>query len=452
MKPQQLINDLQFAEQPLLVAASAGIDSMVLLDALYRGGADVVACYIDHGQRPNEIEQEKTMLAEYCQARDIDFFIRSIDLSLYERRDNEQSFFRTERYRLLAELAHELHIPFIATGHHLDDQGETQLMRLVKNYDVPSLRGIQMVRQVDEQTQIIRPLLHLRKDDIVSYANAFGLPYTDDSSNAGNKYFRNKLRHDVIPILEAENERFVPDLIEKVNDFVAYETYVSSELQKLMEATLAEGNIVDQAALMSIFERYDETLQRLIVRLLLRNFLGYTDRIKQQKVKEIVSCLKTQPKKTAIELKDGVSFGIQYGKIFLMQTGVDVTAELKMRLGLGDNVMASFHIICAKEEAIASAPWQTIVLPEHVFDAGIYLRFPQENDYIPLKKGKKKLNRLYIDEKVLPHERFRTPVVATEDNLIIYDVCTGKVGFFNSTTSKKDAKKSNVYVHIKKRI
>jgi len=254
-----------------------------------------------------------------------------------------------------------------------------------------------------------------------------------------------------MPVFEEENQHFVPEFIEKMTDFVAYQEYLQHQLQQTMTQTLPLTNVVEQAQFMAFFEQYDLSLQKLVIPVLLQQFLGYEGKIKQEKVKEIMSCLLQYPHKTKIMLDEDATIGIQYGKIFLTKKDGTVAQDISMRLTLGENIIGGYHVVCSTEEAIASAPWTTLILPYEVFDHGIYLRSPAQTDYLPLKQGKKKLNRLYIDEKVLPHERFKHPVLATDKQTIIYDVTTKKVGFFTSESEEDGRPKTSIYVHIKKR-
>jgi tRNA(Ile)-lysidine synthase len=451
MKPQQIIDKLKLAEKSILVAASAGSDSMVLLDGLYRNGIDVVACYIDHGQRPEETEIEKDLLANYCAERDIAFVIQHIDLAAFGSGENKQAFFRTQRYALLSKQAELLEIATVATGHHQDDQAETQLMRLIKNYDIMSYTGIVPLQQLTAEVKLIRPLLEVRKGDILAYAERFDVPYAQDSTNMSDAYFRNRVRNETMPVFEAENQHFVPEFIEKMTDFVTYQEYLQGQLRQAMVETFPPTNVIDQAAFMAFLKQYEHSLQKLIIPVLLQAFLGYEGKIKQEKVKEIMACLMAYPIKTKVSIDESTSFGVQYGKIFLTKEDGSVGEDISMRLTLGENIIGSYHIICSTEEAIASDPWTTIIVPEEVFATGVYLRLPAKTDYLPLKQGRKKLNRLYIDEKVLPHERFKQLVLATDHGCVIYDVRTGKIGFLPLNDQNEAGISKSIYLHIKKR-
>jgi len=451
MKPQQIIDKLRLAEKSILVAASAGSDSMVLLDALYRNGIDVVACYIDHGQRPEEAEAEKELLANYCTERSIDFVIQHIDLAALRSGDNKQAFFRAQRYALLSQQAEMLGIPTVATGHHQDDQAETQLMRLIKNYDIMSYTGIVPLQQLTAEVKLIRPLLDVRKGDILTYVETFDLPYAHDSTNMSHAYFRNRVRNETMPVFEAENQHFVPEFIEKMADFVTYQEYLQAQLQQTMREHFPQTNVIEQTDFIAFLKRYEHSLQKLIIPVLLQQFLGYEGKIKQEKVKEIIACLMEYPRKTKIGLDEQASLGVQYGKIFLTKEDGSVGEDISMRLSLGENIIGSYHVICSTEEAIASDPWTTIVVPAQIFETGVYLRLPEKTDYLPLKKGNKKLNRLYIDEKILPHERFKHLVLVTDNGRVIYDVRTGKIGFLSSGEQNDEVIPKSIYLHIKKR-
>lgn len=451
MTYQQILTKLKLAtKEPVLVAVSGGSDSMALLDGLYRNRVPVVAVYIDHQQRAQEVIHEKKLITTYCEARDIPFYVRVIDLSADHPSQNKQAFFREQRYALLVKQATDLGIQIIATGHHQDDQVATQLMRLVKNYDVMSYQGIRARRDVNAKISVIRPLLDVRKTALVAYCHAFAVPYVNDSSNASLKYLRNQFVHQVMPLFEAENQQFVPEFIDKMATFVGYEQYLLEQLRSALRSELQQAEVVSQQQIFSLINGYPEALQYLLVKIILQEYLCYYGTLKQAKIKDILSLINALPDKAAVMLDGVVMFKIQYGQVFLQTKHENTRQSLSMPLAFGANNWDAYRI-WLQEKKSASASGEHLVLSREVVSAGaIFVRYPQKHDYLRLKVGKKRLNRLYIDEKVLPSKRFAFPVLVNEQNEVIYDFLTKKISFSYLMTTEELKREANIYLSLEK--
>ncbi len=168
------------------VAVSGGPDSMALLAlAQHVHNGRICAATVDHGLRP-ESADEATMVTQYCAAHRIPHAILTPSQPIT---GNIQSAARTARYRLLQEWAAAHHCTWIATAHHGDDQLETMLMRLARGAGIDGLSGVRAVNG-----NIIRPLLEVRKADLIAYCEAHGIPYTHDPSNADHDFDRVRMR------------------------------------------------------------------------------------------------------------------------------------------------------------------------------------------------------------------------------------------------------------------
>ena len=438
--PQQIITKLQLKEKEVLVATSAGSDSMVLLDGLYRNGVKVQACYINHLQRKNEIAKEVAHLEAYCKARDIPFFSLEINLEKGERVSNKQSFFREERYRLLIELAKERQLSTIATAHHQDDQMETILMRLVKNYAIPSYRGISETLYVDDTVKIIRPLLSISKETILAYCQQYQLSFLTDSSNATDDYLRNSLRHHVIPLFKQENHEFTATFVEKISDFMSFYDHIYQQLQTEMHELFHQSTTIEYAVFMRYLKTKDTSLQKQIIHILLQEYLLYRQPIRQEKINEIIATLTASRARERIPLDDNNTLCMQYNTIFI-QIATQVVQK-QQQLDIGETMFDDYIIHCQMLYGAEDG----VNVSHSVFTKGVFLRYPEKDDYIILKNGKKKLNRLYIDEKVLPIYRFHYPILVTHENEVIYDFLTKKIGYSFLQKTSNNEQQINIYL------
>jgi tRNA(Ile)-lysidine synthetase-like protein len=187
----------------VLVACSGGLDSMALLDLLaetYKGKeGELSVCYVDHAQRPDTAQDIK-VIKTYCRARKIPFLLRKIRTL---KPGASEAALREARYQELAAV-----LPaqgWVMTAHHADDLLETYFLKLLRGAHPSTIRGIlaKSRREADEHTlRLARPLLPFSKAEIFAYAKTRELVWREDSTNQSPRYGRNRIRNELLPLLE----------------------------------------------------------------------------------------------------------------------------------------------------------------------------------------------------------------------------------------------------------
>ena len=200
------------AGETVLVAVSGGSDSVFLLQALSHLQnklklKKIVVCNLDHGIRGKESSEDLLFVKKIAEGLNLGFIHKKIDLSKKRSKDlSTEEIAREERYKFFNDAAKAVKADVIATGHTLDDQAETILMRIIKGASLKGIVGIAPVRE-EGSLKIIRPLFELEKAEIEKYLDERGAEYRVDSTNAEPIYFRNVIRKDIIPYLEKYNPR-----------------------------------------------------------------------------------------------------------------------------------------------------------------------------------------------------------------------------------------------------
>ncbi len=179
----------------LLIAISGGPDSTALLLmaaewAKRRGKTRIEAATVDHGLRAESADEAKAVEA-LCARLGVRHRVLHWKGAKPTTRLQERA--REARYRLLVDHAKAIGADAVMTAHHSDDQAETVLFRLLRGSGLAGLRGMDVATVRDGMT-IARPLIGLRKDDLIAFANARGAPFIDDPSNADPRFARTRLR------------------------------------------------------------------------------------------------------------------------------------------------------------------------------------------------------------------------------------------------------------------
>lgn len=183
----------------ILCALSGGRDSVALLHFLKEHGFSVAAAHFDHHLRLNS-EEDARFCRELCERWDIPFY--QGEGRIAELPGNTEANAREARYAFLERTAEETGAACIATAHNADDNLETVLLHLTRGCGLNGLTGIKPRRG-----RVVRPMLQTPRAAIDSYMAAHGLPFVEDETNADTAYARNRLRHQVLPVLRSINPR-----------------------------------------------------------------------------------------------------------------------------------------------------------------------------------------------------------------------------------------------------
>ena len=195
--------------QRLVVGVSGGPDSLVLLHLLTRLRAEydlrLQTAHLNHGLRPGA-DDDAEFVAQIAKAWDVPCAVERADVAAIakEQRLSVEEAGRQARYAFFARLA-----PAAAVAHNADDQAETVLMHLLRGSGLAGLRGMLPKASnqwsVNSEQVIVRPLLGTTRAEIEAYASAHGLQPRLDPTNADTTFFRNRLRHELLPFLETYN-------------------------------------------------------------------------------------------------------------------------------------------------------------------------------------------------------------------------------------------------------
>jgi tRNA(Ile)-lysidine synthase len=186
----------------VVVAVSGGSDSVALLFLLWELHTKLsiermVVAHCNHGLRGADSDADEELVKAYAEKLHLPFFSRRLEGHRLDEAGLEE-WARGERYRFFNDVKNETECRYIATGHTMDDQAETVLMRLIRGSGLNGLRGIAPLRD----DGVVRPLLLVRKTELEAWLTEKKIDFRHDRSNSDTHFFRNRLRHTILPELE----------------------------------------------------------------------------------------------------------------------------------------------------------------------------------------------------------------------------------------------------------
>ena len=224
-------------EKRLLLAVSGGIDSMVMAELFRLSGYGVSIAHCNFGLRGQESDGDEEFVRQYAKENGIKLFSSRFDTASFAA-DNKLSIqvaARQLRYIWFHQLLEENNLDYVLTAHHLDDNLETFLINFTRGTGLDGLTGIPL-----QNDKVIRPLLPFTRDDIETYAKVNNMNWREDSSNASGKYLRNKLRHDVVPMLKELNPSFSESFRNTISNLQQAESLVHDAAILMYQQVVAE--------------------------------------------------------------------------------------------------------------------------------------------------------------------------------------------------------------------
>ena len=215
-------------DKKLLLATSGGLDSMVLLDLFQKLNTKIHIAHCNFQLRGLESFEDQKFVQNYAEKNIIPYFTTTFDTENFAK-DYQLSIqiaARTLRYDWFYELLESEKLDYILTAHHADDSLETFIINLSRGTGLDGLIGIP-----SENDKIVRPLLLFSRNEMEQYAQENKVSWREDSSNASDKYIRNKIRHHIVPLLKDLNPNFL-------ESFKKTQTYLQDSQVMVEDATI----------------------------------------------------------------------------------------------------------------------------------------------------------------------------------------------------------------------
>ncbi|WP_242205778.1 tRNA lysidine(34) synthetase TilS [Aestuariivivens insulae] len=390
----------------LLIAISGGVDSVVLTHLCYKMGLNIALAHCNFNLRGDESDLDESFVLDLAEDLDVEVFVESFDTETYAKAQklSIQMAARELRYNWFTELAEQLHFNYILTAHHADDNLETFLINFTRGTGLEGLTGIPEVND-----KFVRPLLPFSEDDIVDFAKSHNIKWRDDSSNKSVKYLRNKLRHEVVPILKTINPSLLQSFQTTLDNLNASSNIIKDSIETFLNNTMERlgGNVMafkvsefkkldnPKAYLYEVFKSYGFTEWEDVTHLLDaetgKYVLSKTHRLIKNRTHLLLSEINKGEREAVLVLEQLSAVETPLGT--LRFTEVDTISETNANCIYVDKALLQFPLKLRKKKE-----------GEYFYPLGM--------------TGRKKLSKYFKDEKLSLLDKENAWLLCTEDAIV----------------------------------
>lgn len=369
----------------VIAAVSGGADSVALLFGLYllRDTMDfsLEAAHFNHHLRGAESHRDEGFVREFCDRYDIPLTVGGGQITAGKK--GLEAAARDARYAFLRSLPGK-----VATAHTADDNAETVLMHLIRG---TGLKGLGAIAPVNGN--VIRPMLSATRADVEAFLEEYCLPHVEDSSNAADAFLRNRIRHDVMPLLKRENPRLAENISSMALNLRLDEDYISRETER------------DMPGVEALKAMHPAVRRRYLERFLKRNGVREPE---QSHIAQAEELLFSRSPSAKMNFPGDVVIARQYDRLCRLEETppqeervLDCPGSVEIP-GLGIRVECEMSCSPVKTtEAFTVSPQGPMVV-----------RCRRAGDVIRLSGGSKPLKKVFIDRKIPAAQRGMIPVVA----------------------------------------
>ena len=415
-------------DKKLLLAISGGLDSVVLYHLFSELKFAISLAHCNFNLRGKESDLDEEFVNLLPQKTSNQIFIKSFDTENHAKKHklSTQIAARELRYHWFQELVKQHQFNYVLTAHHADDNLETFLINLTRGSGLEGFTGIPEING-----NIIRPLLDFSRAEILEYAQKNDIEWREDASNASTKYIRNKIRHQVIPVLKEINPNLLSSFKKTVENLQEAEQIVADKIDDVA-STIVETDFFVEPILGEV-ERLEVTKLNISKINELSNPKAYLYQLLKgyffTEWNDVYNLLTAQSGKQVFSkthrlLKDR-GFLIVSKRNFSTESILSEDERLEMTLEIQEDdleISNPIHLIFEEVEQKSIENKQTIYLDKDLLKYPLLVRKWQNGDYLyPTGMiGKKKLSKFFKDEKFSLLEKETTWLLCNADNEIIW--------------------------------
>ena len=367
--------------------------------------------------RGKESEDEFLFVENYCENNEITFEGKKTDVLTYQQQFalSTQVAARECRYQFFKEVMEKHNGQFLALAHHGDDQVETMIMRQIRGAYGKGMAGIPVKRPFG-QGFIVRPFLCVSKDDIMTYCQKENLQPRIDSSNFSNKYLRNRIRNEVLPVLKIENPSVHTRFQQQSELLLEDELFLEKLAKQMIEETIIKKTANELIIFIPKLKHAPFPLQRRGFQLIL-NYLYERNlpEIITIHFEQLLNFVNNNHPSGLLNFPNYLTIKKSYDRCIFTFEKNEKATSYELPLDFPGIVQLKKGMIIGEVTAVAphngSQNKDTVIFDYEKITKPLLVRNRKQGDYLLLSIGKKKLKSLFIDEKISREDREIWPIV-----------------------------------------
>lgn len=415
----------------VVLAVSGGPDSMCLLHILLKlkkeKNLQLICAHVNHNVR-SVSDSELEFVKSFCQKNDVIF--EPLKIEKYHQ-DNFHEEARKIRYDFFESLIKKYRADYLMTAHHGDDLMETILMRLTRGSTLKGCAGFEK-SIVKENYTLVRPLITLTKEAILKYNQENSIIFVEDESNETDHYTRNRFRHHLLPFLKEEN----PFVHQKFLKFSQELFHINELLVKSVHTALTNCMVNDTLHIVEL-SKLDSLIQREVIKEYLYHIYGNQISVLEDiHVDNLLNFIYSDKTTGSISLPLKYIAYKNYGELVIC---FEKKTE-KKEVTLSENTVWSEKEYFQKIESSNQKSNDVIRLNSEEIRLPLKLRTRKNGDFIEVKNlnGTKKVNDIFIDQKILRQDRDFYPLLVDSNDTVLWVPGLKKSKFDKEKNEKYD--------------
>lgn len=382
---------------------------MALLHYLINNYKDkIIVAHINHNVR-KQSNTEELFLSNYCKDNNITFECMKITEYKENNFENEA---RKKRYKFYKEMLTKYNSSYLFLAHHADDLMETIIMKITRGSNINGYAGIKKISYQDNY-YIVRPFLDYTKQDILEYIKKYNITYYDDYTNNDITYTRNRIRHNIIPLLKKEDINIHKKFIKYSNTLNEYNDYINYEIENIIKDIYINNTLyLDKFNIMHPF------IKKNILYHILNNIYNNKDNIvKDIHIKNILNLINNPKPNITINMPNNIYVTKEYNiLIFSNKYSIEnYNIKFDKKVSINNFIIEQIEDTSLNGNDICRLNSNEIRLP-------LYIRNKKDGDYIELLglNKKKKIKEIFIECKIPIRQRNNYPLLVDSKNNILW--------------------------------
>jgi len=300
---------LFFSGDTIIIGVSGGADSIALTSILhslqYELGLQLHIAHYNHKLRRSSDADQK-FVEQFAQNLNIPYTVEAWERGISFPKGSLEELARKKRLNFFTCLAKKKCAQAVALAHTENDQAETVLMRILRGSGLQGLRAM-LPLKVIQNTLFVRPLLEIKRKDIEGYLTKHNISFRTDSTNKQTKFFRNKVRLKLLPLLQNEYNLNIREVLVNYSDSVSVDyEYLEQQTRKLFNRIIKKKTQKQLQIGLKLFLKQHKSLRRLFIRQCIEFLKGDRNRVTLTHMKEIEDMLENRPIGTVVHLPENV--------------------------------------------------------------------------------------------------------------------------------------------------